>query len=130
MFIILLFSISFVLARQSISKETLYDNVLFVNSRMDSNYFYSKTSYTSPSSIKNVRNKLPVSNEIFSTPGNSLQLNFVNGKDGSWRAEIDKPEWRGQDKLKEGEMLSFGVNIASSDNNDDLPDIQIRLGDS
>src|SRR3954451_22802207 len=112
------------------SQEKSYDNVLFVNSRMDSNYFYSKTSYTSPSSIKNIRNKLLVSKDNFFTPGNSLQLDFVNGKDGSWRAEINKPEWRGQDMLKEGEILSFGVNIPSSDNITDLPAIQIKLADS
>ncbi|MEJ7681088.1 MAG: hypothetical protein WKG06_25195 [Segetibacter sp.] len=59
-----------------------------------------------------------------------MQLNFVNGKTGTWTAEINKPEWRGQDKIKEGEILSFAVNIPSGTNIADLPAIQIRLADS
>ncbi|WP_018614421.1 glucoamylase family protein [Segetibacter koreensis] len=115
---------------QVFSQEKFYDNVLFLNSRMDGNYFYSKASYTSPSSIKNIDNKLPVSEDTFFTPGNSLQLDFVNGKNGSWSAKIDKPEWRGQDKLKEGEILSFAVNVSSATDISNLPAIQIGLADS
>lgn len=126
----LYFSFLFLIAMPALSQQRPYDNIFFVNSRMDSNYFYSKTTYTSPSLIKNSRNKLPVSKDTFFTPGNSLLLNFINGKTGTWSAEINKPEWRGQDKLKEGEILSFAVNITSGTDITELPAIQIRLADS
>lgn len=114
----------------ALARERAYDNVLFVNSRMDGNYFYSKTLYTAPSWIKNSRNKLPVNKDIFYTPGNSLQLNYVNGKAGTWSAEISKPNWRGQDIIKEGQVLSFSINISAGTGITDLPAIQIRGKDS
>lgn len=120
----------FIIITPAFSQERFYDNVLFMNSRMDGNYFYSKTCYTSPSWINNSRNKLPVNKQFYFTPGNSLTLNFVNGKTGTWSAEIDKPEWRGQDKIKEGEILSFAVNVSAGTDISELPAIQIRLSDS
>ena len=130
MFKNLLLPFLLIIAIPALSQERAYDDVVFVNSRMDSSYFYSKATCASPSSIKNIRNKLPVSKDSFFTPGNSLLLDFVNGKTGSWSAEINKPEWRGQDKLKEGEVLSFAINISSGTDISELPGIQIRLSDS
>ena len=62
---------------------------------MDGNYFYSKTDYQSPSWIKNIQQKLPVSNNTFFTPGSSLQLQYINGTKGSWEPQINQHVMRG-----------------------------------
>ena len=113
------------------AKEPLYDNIIFANSRMKGNYFYSKVSYTSPSWISNSQQRLPVSTERFFTPGNSLVLEYTNGKNGSWKATVLKPEWRGQDKFKPGTHLALRIFITSKTTAaDQLPAIQIGIDDS
>ena len=56
------------------AQEPLYDQVIFENSRMTGHYYYSETSYQSPSWIKNVQHKLPVFDSASFTPGNSCLL--------------------------------------------------------
>src|SRR5688500_1954592 len=95
------------------AQEPSSDHVFFVNSIMDGNYFYCKTNYQSPSWIKNIQQKLPVSNNIFFTPGNSLQLQYINGNKRKWSAQIYQNKMRGQDITKQSQWLSFYINIVS-----------------
>ncbi len=82
------------------AQERLYDQEMFTNSRMPGGYYYSSIDYRSPSWIKNIEAKLPISDSVFSTPGNALQLQYTNGKTGAWQATILQQEWRGQDLVK------------------------------
>src|SRR5688572_228228 len=113
------------------AQETPYNHMFFVNSIMEGNYFYSKTKYQSPSWIKNIQQKLPVSNNIFFTPGNSLQLQYINGNKGKWSAQIYQNKMRGQDITKQSQWLSFHINIVSSKTiAKQLPAIQLLNKDS
>jgi hypothetical protein len=113
------------------AQERAYDDVLFTNSRMEGDYFYSKTAYQSPSWINNIKGKLPVNSTHYFTPGNSLQLKFSNAASGTWNAEIMKQQWRGQDIKKEARVLSFFMYVASpATTANDLPAVQLRGEDS
>ena len=114
-----------------VAQEPEYVQVFFANSRMTGNYFYSKTSYQSPSWIRNIQNKLPVTETYFFTPGNCLQLNYVNGQGSSWNALIIRPQWRGQTNLKVGNTLHIKLLITTAGTSpQDLPAIQIGKDDS
>ena len=84
------------------AQEPKYDIVFFANSRMSGNYFYSEATYSGSSWIKDVNKKLPVSDSLFFTPGNSLQLKYTNGAGGKWKASVYRHEIRGQDNQAEG----------------------------
>src|SRR5215203_3020906 len=113
------------------TQEPLYDFLLFANSRMDGSWFYSKAAYRSPSWIKNRQGQLPVSNATFFTPGNALELAFVNGKEGVWSASLFRPELRGQDRLQVPTHLSFHLYLDSNRTTlQDLPALQLLNRDS
>ncbi len=127
--ILLIFSLGVSLA--AAAQEPPYDVVFFANSRMSGDYFYSNTKYSGTSWIKNSQRKLPVSESIFFTPGNSLQLQYVNGAGGKWSAAVYRKEIRGQDHVKEGKVLSFKLYIASPGTRlTNLPAVQLGFGDS
>jgi hypothetical protein len=113
------------------AQEHLYDYTFFTNSSIPGRYFFSKTSFISPSSIENENQKLPATAKIFHTPGNALQLAYVNGKDGKWKAEIFRENLRAQDHFKHVQYLSFSVYVESSnDNLAGFPSCQLMLTDS
>jgi hypothetical protein len=97
---------------------------------MSGNYFYTKTSFQSPSFIKNENQKLPVDENIFFTPGNALQLEYVNGKNGKWSASIYRPEIRGQDHFKIPKYLSFHLYSSTGTTSEFLPSVQLMSADS
>lgn len=113
------------------AQEPLYDYTFFVNSRMESNYFFSSTKAIGPSYIKNESKKLPVSKANFHTPGNSLQLEYRNHEDGLWRVAVYRQQFRGQDHFKKANYLSFWIyNPSASTKSDDLPALQLMMKDS
>ena len=81
------------------AQEPLYNRVFFENSPMSKSFYYTKTEYTAPSWVQNVSGKLPVSDSLFFTPGNALQLNYRSGEKGKWSATIQFKEIRGQDNF-------------------------------
>lgn len=98
---------------------------------MDGAWFYSKTAYGSPSWIRNSRQQLPVNAVQAFTPGNSLELNFINGKGGDWSARLFKPRLRGQDIVRIPSQLSFHLYIDSDSTMvQDLPALQLISRDS
>jgi hypothetical protein len=118
------------LAFQANAQEHLYDYTFFTNSKIGGNYFYSSTSYTSPSFIKNKNERLPISSTTFHTPGTALQLEYVNGKNGNWKAAIFKNEIRGQDHFKPINVFSFSVYAQSPATLNALPCYQFIFRDS
>ncbi len=114
----------------SYAQEHLYNYTFFTNSRMQGNYFFSKTSFQSPSFIKNDNYRLPVNENIFNTPGNSLQLEYVNGKGGNWKANIFREEIRGQDHFKPVKFLSFSIYCTALGLQKELPKLRLIFTDS
>src|SRR5688572_8944062 len=105
------------------AQEPLYDKIFFANSRMDKSYFYSETSYKNTSWIKNVQKKLPVNDSLFFTPGNSLELNYVSGKEGEWQAKIIFHPMRGMDFFTPATSLVMRLMVRSSTQLTELPEI-------
>jgi exo beta-1,2-glucooligosaccharide sophorohydrolase (non-reducing end) len=113
------------------AQEHLYDYTLFTNSRIAGNYFFSKTSFQPPSFIKNENQRLPVSTNIFHTPGTALQLEYVNGEKGNWATTIFRGALRSQDHFKPAQYLSFSMYVSASHAGlKGLPACQLMLKDS
>ncbi|HJW17368.1 MAG TPA: glucoamylase family protein [Flavisolibacter sp.] len=111
-------------------QEPAYNYQFFVNSRMERNYFYSKVVTEGTSYVNNEKGRLPVSDSQFFTPGNSLQLQYKNSKQGNWKAFIYKPQFRGQDHFKASRFLSFHLFTKQAISNNNLPYVQLLLQDS
>lgn len=98
---------------------------------MDGNYFFSYTNVVGPSSIKNENKKLPVSETIFHTPGNALQLEYRNHEDGLWQATVYRQQFRGQDHFKKANYFSFWIyNPSAKTKPEDFPSFQLMKKDS
>jgi|GEM_PF-6831708 len=54
-----------------------FNRTFFDNSHMSGNYFYSDAQYQSPGWFKNESHRLPVSDKIFFSPANSLDLKYM-----------------------------------------------------
>jgi exo beta-1,2-glucooligosaccharide sophorohydrolase (non-reducing end) len=121
----------FISPLQSSAQEPAYDVQFFVNSRMSGSYFYGFTFQTAPSSITHINDKLPVSEKEFFTPGNSLQLQYVNGEGGKWSAVLVRQEIRGQDHIRSARALSFKILVdEAATPAAQLPVVQFGYNDS
>jgi exo beta-1,2-glucooligosaccharide sophorohydrolase (non-reducing end) len=103
-FIIILFVL---LSNLSFSQEYNYTCTLFTNSAMPGGYFFSRTESAGNSSVLNINNRLPVCDSLFHTPGNTLEISYVNADGGNWLATINQKNLRGMDHFKKGDILSF-----------------------
>ncbi len=111
-------------------QEHLYDYTVFTNSRMSGNYFFSKTVQHAPSEIENIQGRLPVEEKYFSSPGNSLRLAYVNGKNGNWNARIFKESIRGQDHFKFPKYFAFRILCRNARDQRGLPQFSWIFSDS
>ncbi len=85
-----------------------YDkHVFFDNSITDQSYFYSEGSFTAPSVLALVNNKLPVETKHFFTPPNALRLEWKSAEGGTWSAAVLIGKWRNRDIDFIGDTLSF-----------------------
>lgn len=124
LFLIALFALNTVIAQ-----EKTYDKVFFTNSPMTGNYFYSSTSYGNPSWVKNLQDKLPVSEQQFFTPPNALELKYVSGSTGHWKTEIWYRSLRGVDRFTPAKQLVFRLYVQSSTQPGELPALAIGKRD-
>src|SRR5690606_32132475 len=69
-----------------------YPGVVFENSVLSGNYQYSDVYHDEHSWVENTAGRLPVSDSIFFTPGNSLSLRYRSAESGNWHADITFPE--------------------------------------
>jgi len=119
------------LSLMSVAQEYKYTYGFFTNSAMGGDYFFSRTAASGGSSILTVNLKLPVSDSVFHSPGNSLVLNYKNSASGNWKAIIYRQEKRGMDHFKKGEVLSFWIlNNSTITSADELPAVQLMRRDS
>ena len=111
------------------ANEYQYDYLFFDNSLMDDSYYYSKTDYTTPSWIKNLQGRLPVSGRFFS-PGNSLELTYTSSGEGEWYSEVQHHPVRGINSFRTPDVLSLQLFVEEPFQPDALPEIAIRYKDS
>jgi hypothetical protein len=109
----------------TLSQEATVDKIIFANSGMTGNHFYSSASYKSPGWVKNLQHKLPVNEKTFFTPGNSLELKYVSAPGGSWRAELYYNPVRGLDSFNRADQLVFKLYVNSVTKADELPEVAV-----
>src|ERR1019366_1122788 len=97
---------------------------------MHGSYLFSTTSFKSPSSIKSDNYRLPVNEKYFNTPGNSLQLQYVNGKNGNWKASIFREDLRGEDHFKDIQSFTFKIYSTAHATQEEFPALYFIFGDS
>ena len=115
----------------SIAQEYEYNYSVFTNSTMEGDYYFSHTTNSGNSFIKNVHDKLPVNETIFHTPGNALQLQYKNAANGKWQATIYHQEIRSMDHFKKASFLSFWVlNASTGGSANELPVVHLMKADS
>jgi exo beta-1,2-glucooligosaccharide sophorohydrolase (non-reducing end) len=119
--------VSFVIQAQ----EYDYTYNFFYNSAMSGDHFFSATENNNGSFVFNRNFKIPVSETVFHTPGNSLRLVYINAKGGDWKATIFRQERRGMDNFKKAAYLSFWIYNTTVDSPyTELPVFQLMRNDS
>ena len=112
------------------AQEYEYNYSFFSNSAMDGDYFFSATD-NKGSFIVNRNFKLLVSDRIFHSPGNALQVGYINAKSGYWQATIYRQQKRGMDHFKKAAFLSFWLYNPSAETTlNELPVVQLMKNDS
>lgn len=112
------------------AQEYEYNYSFFSNSAMSDDYFFSATD-NELSMIFNRNFRLLLNKKISHTPGNALQLSYINAKGGKWKAAVYYQQKRGMDHFKKANFLSFWVYNATADSTiKDLPLVQLMKSDS
>ena len=120
-----------VLSLMSTAQEYIYTYNFFTNSAMAGDYFFSKAVASGGSTIQNVNGKLPVSDSVFHSPGNSLVLTYKNSGKGNWKAIIYRHVKRGMDHFTKGKFLSFWIlDKSNTTSPSELPSVQLMKRDS
>ncbi|NTU78865.1 MAG: hypothetical protein HGA45_05585 [Chloroflexales bacterium] len=104
-----------------------YQRLIFDNSRTAGSYQPSRGEAVAPSELALVDHKLPVTEEQFFSPPNSLRLAWRSRPGGDWKAELWVEPWRGRDLAMAGDTLALWwlspTPIAAAD----LPMLQLVL---
>lgn len=114
-----------------IAQEYEYSYGFFTNSMMKENYFFSSVKSSGGSVIKAIKGKLPVAGSRFHTPGNALELQYMNSASGSWQAAVYHKEIRGMDHFRDASALSIWIYDASAESSvTAMPEVQLMRRDS
>jgi len=84
-----------------------YSHLIFDNSLTTHNYHFSRGTCISPSELKLIKGKLPVTLDRFCSPPNALELAWRSSTGGDWSAEIQVERWRGRPIRMSGDTLTF-----------------------
>ena len=122
--------IAVLFSSKTYAQEHSYDYIFFTNSSIGGDYYFSKTSFKSPSSVKNKNGRLPVSAKISHTPGTALQLEYVNGKNGNWKANIFREDIRSMDHFKKVQFFSFSIYPTAFSTQGEFPSFSLIFKDS
>lgn len=93
----------------AIAAESPFDYVFFRNAMKTGMYPYSRTEYSGYSWLKNVQKRLVVRDEVYYTPGNSIELTYKSSPHGMWSAIIEYPKIRGVESFNDPEYLIMHV---------------------
>lgn len=107
-----------------------YPEVIFDNSILSGNYAKSAVRYTGKSWVENVHGKLPVSDSLFFTPGNSLSLKYRSAAGAQWTADIYNNKQVFTYKLASKSVLTLRLYVHSGASKaTQLPHIVVKQGD-
>jgi hypothetical protein len=113
------------------AQEYEYTYTFFTNSAMPDSWFFSRVKASGGSKINIDSGKLPVNEEKFHSPGNSLMLHYENAAGGNWQASVYFPVLRGMDHFKKADILSFWIYSPSGFKpSEEMPHLQVILRDS
>lgn len=113
------------------AQEFEYNYSFFSNSGMPNDYYYSKTENEYGSFLLNRNFRLLVNNSKSHSPGNSLEISFINSKAGDWRATIYHQSIRGVDQFKPANYFSCWIYKVMHDTSQfSLPAIRFMFSDS
>jgi hypothetical protein len=101
--------------------------LIFDNSLTKKNYYPSLASHEAPSQLKSIDNRLPVSEEIFFSPPNSLELTWQSHEGGNWLVEVQVEDWRGRLEELQGDTLGFWLYSESEIKLEALPKIALEV---
>ncbi len=107
-----------------------YPGVLFENSVLQGNYLYSHVYHDDRSWVENVAGRLPVSDSIFFTPGNSLSLRYVSAEYGSWHTKVTFPDTASSYFPDPADVLTFKMFVASNTESGVLPRLSLTQRDT
>lgn len=125
--LILLFNLIFWGVTVGVAQQ--YPEVWYDNSILGRRYANSVTFHQGDSWVKNYKQQLPVSNSVFFTPGNSLELKYTSALKGSWYADVSNDSRRNF-RFQEGDYFTFKLLIQSETTPDELPGVVFLQGDS
>lgn len=91
----------------SAAQDAYAAHVFFQASLTDTAYSYSEATATVPSTLANVRGKIPVETRLVRIPPNGLRLAWTSRTGGAWRATVRRETWRNQTPLVGGDTLAF-----------------------
>src|SRR5690606_10047919 len=107
-----------------------YPGVVFENSILKGNYMYSDVYHDEHSWVENAAGKLPVSDSIFFTPGNSLSLRYLSAENGNWHTEIVFPEAADSYFADAADVLTFKLYVVSNTEGSALPKLSVSQHDT
>lgn len=93
----------------AVAAESKFDYVFFRNAMKSGMYPYSQVEYSGYSWIKNMQKRLIARDEIYYTPGNSIELTYKSSPNGMWSAVIEYPKIRGVESFNDPECLVMNV---------------------
>jgi hypothetical protein len=105
----LAFALLFLGTTGAAGQSEYYQHTYFDNSITSDFYFYSAGSAEAPSTLKLLKNKLPVEREIFVSPPNALRLEWQSKAGGTWEAQIKNLGVRNRFPEFKGTNLYFWV---------------------
>jgi exo beta-1,2-glucooligosaccharide sophorohydrolase (non-reducing end) len=119
---------------QSISARSLtagayYNHLIFDNSLTDGGYFFSHATAIAPSQLDVIDCKIPVSDDRFLSPPNSLRLSWLSKTGGDWLAELWVETWLNKTCCLSGDTLSFWCYAEEDIPARHLPMISIKIKD-
>ncbi|MGV3762555.1 glucoamylase family protein [Parapedobacter sp.] len=107
-----------------------YPGVLFENSVLKGNYMYSDVYHGEHSWVENAAGRLPVSDSIFFTPGNSLSLKYMSAANGDWHTQINFPKTANSYFLDVADVLTFKLYVVSNTEPGALPRLSVTQRDT
>lgn len=110
-----------------VSPENYYSHLIFDNSLTQHSHWSSEGRATAPSALELVSGRLPVDEQHFISPPNSLVLSWRSARGGDWRAAIHVERWRGRALRFQGDRLTFWCRAEGAIAAAHLPSIQIAL---
>jgi len=104
-----------------------YRHLIFDNSLTHPASFNSSARAVAPSWIEAWKGNMPIDEEHFISPPNSLRLSWIANTGGDWLAEVYAERWRGRELRLEGSLLSFWLRGGEAISADALPALHVHL---